>query len=60
MDQLFQKNSLLSQDMYSEYSEDMENANKVTQSIMAENKLLLKEIGTITNKPQAPTPRLDL
>ena len=60
MDKLFQKNSLLSQDMYSEYSDDMENIKKVTQSILAENKCLLKEIGTITNKPQALTPRLDL
>ena len=57
MDNMFNKNSLLSQDMYSEYSDASENAKQITQSIIAENKCLLKEIGAITNKPH--TPRLD-
>ena len=57
MDNMFNKNSLLSQDMYSEYSDASENAKQITQSIIAENKCLLKEIGSITNKPH--TPRLD-
>ena len=57
MDNSFQKKTLLSQDMFSEYSDGSENVKKITQSIIAENKCLLKEIGVITNKPQ--TPRLD-